>query len=1185
MHSIGTTVGRTRLVSSSRRDATRTSVHVDRSTDRSTMFRAVKDAARASASASASASPSTGEATTSSSSGCSRVPLKIDLDSTNPAMKDGSAEAEPRIAGHYGMDSFTTVSWVRHQGLILCFGSHGAKAFGALGLEALYGSDKGECETRFSEARCGGFVSRASRVFRLGEYGDLAVWDARNQRLLASGCVDEARCVEAVRGTNFFLCGSSTGEVSVWTVGVDGKGRGAIVKRDGYALTAQQVLSRVVNGANGVVALKSQPGQEYAAVLIAFVDGSLALWHLHERKSLAVTAPSTVTDVGEDDGVMLTCADWLDASTIVAGYSDGVIKLFRVTGFGGSITHEIKEQQSVKPHLLINPSYKGSCMAIRSVKTFISDDDDVNRDCSTWITLCGGEPIACPDPVICVRATRVKGSPYRIERAGAIALPWFGPVLDAVPVPFRDGVESVCVLSEGSQLHMHDVRFSAINGEDDRRPHEVMLMRPALSGRCPPSACAAASEVVDAFLHNATTLNIPRQEIDPSYGWKGSKWPLHGGEGPRSSEALLPRIIVSAHGRNGSGVRIYLESGGRLVSGGHFVTGDDPISSLYVDAGGALLVVGRVSGKVEIHALRKYPDGDRNDRDRVHVRELSKSEAESVAEEAAFHSEISRDFIDSDSSATCMTSVYTLIGTYTSELHKGKDVTRLKCNAAATFLAVGDSRGGTSLLDLQRGSFAWAALPAEESAEATVMAIRDFEFGLPLPDFPGENVLAILDARSSVRFLSLSRGAQMGKTMHPKSPTDALAIALQRLDGSPSDIIPPRAVASSWFAPPKTFAYSFLAAEFVVEEDDVDEEENVLSTDEEECEERLSNSIPKYTALVITVAKEAVRVYHAVGCSRGERHALRKSRLDEPFVSASFVRGDEGTDAFGHGRGSTSLIAITEYGRMCSFDTPSLKSGAMCGPLPSMSNMDTACVSRGGAAVVVADDGMSIARYETFGTAVPADGSVVDQEVESAAEAACAAREAMEENDPALAIGTSPRKEIPPLTTSSASPASAKKTMLTMGQAFRDRARNAFEKLEKLATTPPKAEADRKLQRRKFTTTDVAMLFAETRIEDPPETTTVASKERQELFSTRFPTSTTKAAAAEPVRHTASDVKAKYGRVSEVKSQMSETRDMLVERGERLERLSDKSAALENDAANFAEMCKQIRKKSESSWL
>ena len=111
------------------------------------------------------------------------------------------------------------------------------------------------------------------------------------------------------------------------------------------------------------------------------------------------------------------------------------------------------------------------------------------------------------------------------------------------------------------------------------------------------------------------------------------------------------------------------------------------------------------------------------------------------------------------------------------------------------------------------------------------------------------------------------------------------------------------------------------------------------------------------------------------------------------------------------------------------------------------------------------------------------------------------------------------------------------------------------------------------------------MLFAETRIEDPPETTTVASKERRELFSTRFPTSTTKAAAAAaPVRHTASDVKAKY-RVSEVKSQMSETRDMLVERGERLERLSDKSAALENDAANFAEMCKQIRKKSESSWL
>ena len=48
---------------------------------------------------------------------------------------------------------------------------------------------------------------------------------------------------------------------------------------------------------------------------------------------------------------------------------------------------------------------------------------------------------------------------------------------------------------------------------------------------------------------------------------------------------------------------------------------------------------------------------------------------------------------------------------------------------------------------------------------------------------------------------------------------------------------------------------------------------------------------------------------------------------------------------------------------------------------------------------------------------------------------------------------------------------------------------------------------------------------------------------------------------------------------------MLETRDKLVERGETLSRIQDKSATLERDAASFADMCAEIRKKSERSWL
>lgn len=48
-------------------------------------------------------------------------------------------------------------------------------------------------------------------------------------------------------------------------------------------------------------------------------------------------------------------------------------------------------------------------------------------------------------------------------------------------------------------------------------------------------------------------------------------------------------------------------------------------------------------------------------------------------------------------------------------------------------------------------------------------------------------------------------------------------------------------------------------------------------------------------------------------------------------------------------------------------------------------------------------------------------------------------------------------------------------------------------------------------------------------------------------------------------------------RAGDLGSMMHETRAALAERGEKLGRLQDKTAALEEDAAGFAAMAKQIR--------
>ena len=1124
------------------------------------------------------------------------VPARIDVDvgtdcedarakrASDASTSDASSSV--RLVAHYGLDhTASTVSYAEEQRLLVTTSAHGATARGGGGLECLYAVSRGEG----SEGTCGRYVRGAARVYRCGVDGDVDVWDATDLRALASGVVDGgSSALECVRGTNFWLAGRADGSVCVYALGVNARGETSVKRRMGYEVSATRALGRETGTRRSAVrAVRTRPGRdECALAMVAWEDGSVAVWHLHERRSVAVTAPTSSPSKDDDedrsdvDDVSLTCAEWLDADTVVTGHSDGSVKLWRVR-VGASHAEEIIETQRLMPHASIDASHRGALAKIRAVKTYVDDDDDAERDVATWLTCVGGEPVACPDNVICLRAMRIDGA-FRIETAGAVALPWFGPVLDATPVAIRGVIESVCVLSEGSQLHMHDVRYG-VSRDDVMPPKEVTVVRHKLAVSCAPSACGAAIEAAKTFAANARRLTtIAPNETDASVGWNNARWPVSGGrdvsfDGVGATEA---RIIVGAFGGDGSGARVFLDICGRLLPGGFLATNGDTIARLHVDAGGTLLVVGRRSGKVEIYSLRPFPSTDDGDEERVFVRELNADESTLAAEERAF-----RETPLHPSSSTSATSVYTLIGTFTSPTHANNPISCLRTDAAATLLAVGDAAGNVSLLHLQRGVKAWTAAAPE--TDRGVADVADVAFGLPLPDFPDEDVLAVLESNANVRFHAQSSGDALGTTMVPKTPSEAFSISLHRLSGAPADVVPPRVVAESWFAPPTSFAYKFLASEFEVDDEvDVDAEDAVLSTDEEEPEPDSADDgrrgDPKFTAIVVTVTEDALRAYHAVGCSRGERFTLRKTRLDEEPLRAAFVaREDDDGEAFGHGRATSRIAAVTARARMVTYAVPSLREIGAFGPVPAASNADVAGGSRGGCVVVLANDGHSLARFETFlrGDAHPARGCVIDREVESAAEAARAARLAMEENDPELARETSPRRD--------AATPPARNAALTIGEQLRERAKTAFEKLSSPKTAETTSPSSSPSPRRAYTTTDVAVLFAETRVEDPPPAMD-ESRARAELFHTTGASSRADASSTDvvPERRSAASLRAKYGRpessaATDAASRARETRDALVERGERLGKLQDKSARLEADAANFADLARQIRKQSE----
>ena len=1145
------------------------------------------------------------------------LPVRIDVDeiasraSRRAARSDaesscGASELSrcaPRFVSHFGADATSSsVSFAAEQRLLLRGSALGTTCFGDAGLECLLADASTPAEGSCSSSDVASavrYVPGAMRAYRCASDGSVAVWDARTQRALASGTmtsdddgVSPSCASEALRGTNFFLTGMSDGSTRVHALGVDGGGRSVVARRRGYEVSAWSARGDV-GDAPAVAAVRMRPGREECAhALIAWSDGVLALWHLHERRSCATSTSAR----DASDGETLTCAEWLDANSVVTGHSDGVVRVWRVrvSEDEAAAPGELVELQSVRPHRTIDPSHKGELAKIRGLKTYVFEDDDAERDVGTWLTCIGGEGDACPDPVICLRATRAGGE-WRIESAGAVSLPWFGPVLDAVPIPYRGTIESVCVLSEGAQLHLHDVRYG-VPATAMAKPHEVAVNRPALSLTCSPSVCVASKEIEDAFAKNVARIHVDENEIDASFGWKGSKWPFSGGKRAGAESSILRgRIVVGAFGRNGSGVRMYLDRGGRFVSGGCISTNDDPVSRLYVDAGGALLVVGRRSGAVEIYTLRQFASNnqDPHSRERIHVRDLTLSEKENIEREREFFAESPRDFADLDSTAACVTSVYTLIGTYNSPTHSGKPISCIRTNAAATFMAIGDASGGVSLLNIQRGDMVWTAPGLSDDARNAPAGVADFDFGLPLPDAPEDHILAVLEVTSSVRFHALVSGARLGKTMTPKTQSAALAISLLRLDGSPSDIVPPASISGkAWFSPPRSFAYSFLASEFSVEEENVDEEEKVLSTDEEEAETS-PQSTPNLTAMVVTVSKDAMRAYHAVGCSRGDKSTLRKIRFEEEALrSACVVRDDAGEDEFGHGRHEPPIaVAMTTSGRILAYDLPSLRPRGSFGPVQPVLNARASAGSRGGAMIVIGDDGLSVSRFETFVGPTPAEGLIIDVDVERAAEAARVARRAMEENDPQLAMGTSPKRDPPGRDATAATPPPSKP--LTMGEALRQRAKTAIEKLEKYTAASPTQSDERSTPRASaYTTTDLALLFADARIEEPGamQTPPVAPRpqndadhhrrEREELFAS---------AKVTPTRADAAAVREKYGRpaatASAVSSQMRDTQDALERRGEKLASMADKSAALEADAANFADLARELRKKSERRWL
>ena len=712
-----------------------------------------------------------------------------------------------------------------------------------------------------------------------------------------------------------------------------------------------------------------------------------------------------------------------------------------------------------------------------------------SRSTAAGVLACvGGEATGAPDPAVLVPLELDSASgpprPAEARKAGAVDLSYFGPVTAVVlaPPPFRrEAAVAAATLSEGGQIHVHDARalFFAdgadcrdhgsavspalpnVDGGDDgvrtpdfartharASPHEPLPVEeivepmPALAARCAPAATTASPGVVRRFAEalDAAATEPFRSRRD---SW-GDAWPMTGGAVDDAGRwfkgnVACQRNVVAAAAAEGAAVRICVEGVGRFVPVALASPGpnagvaakDRAVTSCHLACGGAMLVVGRRCGAVEVHVALE-------DATACAVRvldgglDLRRADPRPETSSAAAERE--------------KVSGYVLVG----EL--GAHTAAVTCvetriDSGRSLLFVGDAAGVCSVTDLREGLLRFkrsafrdakgeGGVPEGVAAAAfcapVVGTVCSSEAREPNDDdgasdptsgdtpvgasssrpstFSGAETVTVTSTGSAVAFIDVASGELLGKPCRPKTASPALAVApldargaarlrdeslaaLRRADQG-------LAAGSSWFWFTRRAARETGGGESATRAAEASEasipKEGSEGGDPDDERDAL-------VALVAVASAEALRVYPANGAIRGERHTLKKASADERLVAAALVTpGGGGEDEADLARANerrpkmSAFAAVSAHGRVLVWALPCLKPLASVGPTPPVSSADATCFGGDGVGSLFAfaAGGGAVSR---FALAAPARGPKArpesglmfwDEDIATAADAA-----------------------------------------------------------------------------------------------------------------------------------------------------------------------------------------------------
>ncbi|KAL5058144.1 hypothetical protein RYX36_029748 [Vicia faba] len=549
-----------------------------------------------------------------------------------------SPELDPRIVIHYGIPSSASLLAFDSVQRLLAIGTLDGrlKVIGGDNIEGLLISSK-QLPYKYLE-----FLQNQGHLVGVLNDNDIQVWNLETRSLICSlQWESNITAFSVISGSHFIYVGDEHGLFSVIKFDAE---EGKLLKSSNHlsAKFLREAAGFPESSDQPIVGILSQPYSSGNRLLIAFQDGLLILWDVSEAKivflgggkdlelkddggntsEMDTNLPADILEQNlGDKEISALCWASSDGSILSVGYLDGDILFWNLSSAAPS-----KGQQTTSSKNVVRLQLSNAERRIPVIVLQWSNNHKSHNDCTGQLFVYGGDEIGLEE-VLTILTLEWSSGMESLRCIGRADLTLNGTFADLILLPSlgeRDlnSKDDLFVLTNPGQIHYYDNdSLSALSTQKNRTSSVSAQEFPVLIPMADPSLTVAKLIKLPSQLNSSKTLaevaSILKTRSSPGSA-SFANWPLTGGVPSHLSTvkgAGIDRVYFVGYS-NGSVLLCdathpilsyicYIEG---EVNGVKVAGSTAPVTKLDFCSVSLLLAVGNECGLVRVYDLKNFSD-------------------------------------------------------------------------------------------------------------------------------------------------------------------------------------------------------------------------------------------------------------------------------------------------------------------------------------------------------------------------------------------------------------------------------------------------------------------------------------------------------------------------------------------------------------------------------------------------